>query len=96
MMPNKTYELRNVYLQQSQYSAEQAKSDYPLLLQSMLKERLEIDRLNMFLPPVEEIDFQTKNCRSSNSGFFLLERRHPYKGQVTKGLKRGMSRLLGG
>lgn len=33
MMPNKTYELRNLYFQQSQYSAEQAKPDYPLFLQ---------------------------------------------------------------
>jgi len=33
MMPNKTYEMRNLYLQQSQYSAEQTKPDYPLFLQ---------------------------------------------------------------
>jgi len=33
MMPNKTYELRNLYLQQSRYSVEQVKPDYPLLLQ---------------------------------------------------------------
>jgi hypothetical protein len=32
MMPNKTYELRNLYFQQSQYSAQEAKPEYPLLL----------------------------------------------------------------
>ena len=32
-MPNTTYELRKLYLEQSQYSAEQAKSDYKPLLQ---------------------------------------------------------------
>jgi len=32
MIPNKTYELRNLYFQQSQYSAEQAKPYYPLFL----------------------------------------------------------------
>ena len=32
-MPNKTYELRNLYFQQSQYSAKQAKPDYPPFLQ---------------------------------------------------------------
>ena len=32
-MPNKTYELRKLYFEQSQYSAKQAKPDYPPLLQ---------------------------------------------------------------
>jgi len=32
-MPNKTYELRNLYFQQSQNSAEQSEPYYPLLLQ---------------------------------------------------------------
>ena len=32
MMPNTTYELRNLYFQQSQYSAKQAKPYYPLFL----------------------------------------------------------------
>ena len=33
MMPNKTYELRNLYFQQSQYSVEPVESDKPLFLQ---------------------------------------------------------------
>ena len=33
MMPNKTYELRKLYFEQNQYSAEPAKPEYPLLLQ---------------------------------------------------------------
>lgn len=33
MMPNTTYELRNLYFQQSQYSAKQTKPYYPLFLQ---------------------------------------------------------------
>jgi len=41
MMPNKTYELRNLYFQQSQYSAQQAKPEYPLLLQWPEKAYLE-------------------------------------------------------
>ena len=32
-MPNKTYELRNLYFQQSQYSAKPTQPDYPSLLQ---------------------------------------------------------------
>ena len=32
-MPNKTYELRNLYFQQSLYSAQPVKPEYPLLLQ---------------------------------------------------------------
>ena len=32
-MPNKTYELRNLYFQQSHYPAKQAEPDYPLFLQ---------------------------------------------------------------
>ena len=32
MFPNKTYELRNLYFQQSQYSVQEAKPEYPLLL----------------------------------------------------------------
>jgi hypothetical protein len=31
-MPNKTYELRKLYFEQSQYSAQQTKPEYPLLL----------------------------------------------------------------
>jgi hypothetical protein len=32
MMPNKLYELKNLYLQQSQYSVQQTRPEYPLLL----------------------------------------------------------------
>jgi hypothetical protein len=32
MFPNKTYELRNLYFQQSQYYIQSTKPEYPLLL----------------------------------------------------------------
>jgi len=41
MMPNKTYELGNLYFQQSQYSTKQAQPQYPLLLQWPEKAYLE-------------------------------------------------------
>jgi hypothetical protein len=45
MIPNKTYELRNLYFQQSQYFAQQAKPEYPLLLRWP-----ENEYLNQFKP----------------------------------------------
>jgi hypothetical protein len=44
-MPNKTYELRNLYFQQSQYSVKEAKPEYPLLLRWP-----ENEYLNQFKP----------------------------------------------
>ncbi len=59
MMPNKTYELRNLYLQQSQYSAEPAKPDYPLFLQwpdkgYFEKFKPDADLLQKALSPLEK------------------------------------------
>ncbi len=59
MMPNKTYELRNLYFQQSQYSAEQAKPDYPLFLQwpdkgYFEKFKPDADLLQKALSPLEK------------------------------------------
>ena len=44
-MPNKTYEMRNLYFQQSQYSVKEAKPEYPLLLRWP-----ENEYLNQFKP----------------------------------------------
>jgi hypothetical protein len=57
-MPNKTYELRNLYFQQSQYSAKQAKPDYPPLLQWPEKGcrdrfKLDSDLLQKALSPIQ-------------------------------------------
>jgi len=59
MMPNKTYELRNLYFQQSQYSAEPAKPDYPLFLQwpdkgYFEKFKPDADLLQKALSPLEK------------------------------------------
>jgi len=59
MMPNTTYELRNLYFQQSQYSAEQAKPDYPLFLQwpdkgYFEKFKPDADLLQKALSPLEK------------------------------------------
>jgi len=59
MMPNTTYELRNLYFQQSLYSAEQAKPTYPLLLQWPEKGYFEkfkpdADLLQKALSPLEK------------------------------------------
>lgn len=59
MMPNTTYELRNLYIQQSQYSAEQAKPDYPLFLQwpdkgYFEKFKPDADLLQKALSPLEK------------------------------------------
>jgi hypothetical protein len=59
MMPNKTYELRKLYFEQSQYSAQQAKPDYPPLLQWPEKgyfEKFKLDAklLQKALSPVEK------------------------------------------
>ena len=58
-MPNTTYELRNLYIQQSQYSAEQAKPDYPLFLQwpdkgYFEKFKPDADLLQKALSPLEK------------------------------------------
>src|SRR4030042_4641792 len=44
-MPNKLYEIRNLYFQQSQYSVKEAKPEYPLLLRWP-----ENEYLNQFKP----------------------------------------------
>ncbi|MHC4281308.1 MAG: hypothetical protein ACYSUJ_14325 [Planctomycetota bacterium] len=59
MMPNKTYELRNLYFQQSQHSVEQAKPDYPSLLQwpkngYFEKLKPDADLLQKALSPLEK------------------------------------------
>ena len=59
MMPNKTYELRKLYFEQSQYSAKQVKPDYPPLLQWPEKgyfEKFKLDAklLQKALSPVEK------------------------------------------
>jgi hypothetical protein len=59
MMPNKTYELRNLYFQQSHYSVGQAKPDYPLLLQwpkngYFEKLKPDADLLKKALSPLEK------------------------------------------
>jgi len=61
MMPNKTYELRKLYFEQSQYSVKPAKPDYPLLLQWPTKgyfERLrpDADLLQKALKPDKTIE----------------------------------------
>ncbi len=58
-MPNKTYEMRNLYFQQSPYSAEQAKPDYPLFLQwpdkgYFEKFKPDADLLQKALSPLEK------------------------------------------
>ncbi|MFC1633952.1 hypothetical protein ACFL5Z_03855 [Planctomycetota bacterium] len=58
-MPNKTYELRNLYFQQSQYAVKQAKPDYPPLLQwpansSFEKFKPDADLLQKALSPRKE------------------------------------------
>jgi hypothetical protein len=58
-MPNKTYELRNLYFQQSQYSAEQAKPNYPSLMQWPEKGyfdrfKLDAELLQKALSPLEK------------------------------------------
>ncbi len=63
MMPNKTYELRNLYFQQSQYPVEPVESDKPLFLQwpsNGYFERLQpdADLLQRALNP--EIDYKNK------------------------------------
>jgi hypothetical protein len=59
MMPSKMYELKNLYLQQSQYSAKQARPDYPLFLQWPEKAYFEkfkpdADLLQKALSPLEK------------------------------------------
>jgi len=59
MMPNETYELRNLYFQQSQYSAKQVEPNYPLLLQwpekgYFDKFKLDADLLQKALSPLEK------------------------------------------
>ena len=59
MMPNTTYELRNLYFQQSQYSAKQTEPTYPLLLQWPEKGYFEkfkpdADLLQKALSPLEK------------------------------------------
>jgi len=56
-MPNKMYELRKLYFQQSQYTAKQVKPDYPPLLQwpeKGLREKfkLDTDLLQKALSPI--------------------------------------------
>ena len=60
-MPNKTYEMRKLYFEQSQYSAKPAKPDYPPLLQWPEKgyfEKLkpDADLLQRALKPDENIE----------------------------------------
>ncbi|MHC4187760.1 MAG: hypothetical protein ACYSRQ_06160 [Planctomycetota bacterium] len=60
MMPNKTYDLRNLYFQQSQYSAERAEPQYPPLLQwpkngYFEKLRPDADLLQKALSPLEKL-----------------------------------------
>jgi len=59
-MPNKTYELRNLYFQQSQYCSQQAKPDYQPLLQwpengYFEKLKLDADLLQKALSPIEKL-----------------------------------------
>jgi len=59
MMPNKTYELRNLYFQQSQYSVQEAEQDYPLLLKwpenaYFEKFKPDADLLQKALSPLEK------------------------------------------
>ena len=59
MMPNKTYELRNLYFQQSQYCSQQAKPDYKPLLQwpkngYFEKLKPDADLLQKALSPLEK------------------------------------------
>lgn len=61
-MPNKTYELRNLYFQQSQYSAKPAKPDYPPFLQWPDKGYFErfkpdADLLQKALSPMEKSSY---------------------------------------
>ena len=58
-MPNKTYELRKLYFEQSQYSTKQAKPDYPPLLQwpekgYFEKFKLDANLLQKALSPLEK------------------------------------------
>lgn len=58
-MPNKTYELRKLYLEQSQYSAKQTKTEYPPFLQwpsssYFEKFKPDADLLQKALSPVEK------------------------------------------
>jgi hypothetical protein len=58
-MPNKTYELRELYFQQNQYSAKQEEPDYPLLPQWPANDNFEkfkpdADLLQKVLSPVKE------------------------------------------
>ncbi|MBN2457173.1 MAG: hypothetical protein JXB29_11670 [Sedimentisphaerales bacterium] len=58
-MPNKTYELRKLYLEQSQYSAKQIEPEYPPLLQWPAKgyfEKIKLDAelLQKKLSPIEK------------------------------------------
>ena len=59
MMPNTTYEIRNLYLQQSHYSAEPTQPDYPALLQwpekgYFQKFKPDADLLQTILSPLEK------------------------------------------
>jgi hypothetical protein len=59
VIPNQTYELRNLYFQQSRYSAKQTEPDYPLFLQWPSSSYLEkfkpdADLLQKALSPVEK------------------------------------------
>ncbi len=58
-MPNKTYELRKLYLEQSQYCSQQSKPDYPPLLQwpekgYFEKFKLDAELLQKALSPLEK------------------------------------------
>ncbi|MHC4333328.1 MAG: hypothetical protein ACYSUV_06190 [Planctomycetota bacterium] len=64
MMPNRTYELRELYSEQSQYSAREEKPDYPALLQwpekgYFEKFKLDADLLQKALSPLEKSTIYT-------------------------------------
>jgi len=64
-MPNKMYELRKLYFQQSQYTAKQVKPDYPPLLQWPEKGLREKFKLDTDLPG----EIQTRHRLAAKSTF---------------------------
>ena len=68
MMPNKTYELRKLYFEQSQYCSKQKEPKYPPLLQwpekgYFEKFKLDSELLQKALSPVEKSTNYSKGGR---------------------------------